>query len=57
MLPLQFEVIDSLYDQLVPVVNGTVYIALVDDDSTYGLTNLSRAYAHTFAGPTLYRAG
>lgn len=57
VLPLQREVIDSLYDQSVSVVNGTVFIALVDDDSNYCLTNLSRVYAHTFAGPTLYRAG
>ncbi|KAG0214144.1 hypothetical protein BGX28_002660 [Mortierella sp. GBA30] len=40
-----------------PVINGTVFVALVDDNIYVTPTNLSELNAHVVAGPALCQAG
>lgn len=40
-----------------PAVNGTVFVAVTDDDPVLTLFNLSLINAHVVAGPALYQAG
>lgn len=56
-LPAVVETLESVFGQLDVAVNGTAYITLTDSADTYTAANLSAIVSHTFAGPTLYRAG
>ncbi|KAH6662774.1 hypothetical protein B0J14DRAFT_631053 [Halenospora varia] len=40
-----------------PAINGTMFIALTDNDQTYTAFNLSNINPHVAAGPFLYQAG
>ncbi|KAF9947479.1 hypothetical protein BGZ70_002660 [Mortierella alpina] len=40
-----------------PIINGTVFVALVDNDVDVTSANLSELNAHVVAGPALYQAG
>ncbi|KAG9069055.1 hypothetical protein KI688_009946 [Linnemannia hyalina] len=40
-----------------PVINGTVFVALVDDNVNVTPANLSELNAHVVAGPALYQSG
>lgn len=60
--PLAIQTNETEYDLLDVAVNGTVYIALIDESAMppRNLANVtsSERYAHlTFAGPVAYRAG
>jgi hypothetical protein len=39
------------------VINGTVFVALVDDDAHITPANMSELNAHIVAGPALYQTG
>ncbi|KAG0354825.1 ferritin-like domain-containing protein [Gamsiella multidivaricata] len=40
-----------------PVINGTVFVALVDDDVFVTPSNLTELNSHVVAGPALYQSG
>jgi hypothetical protein len=40
-----------------PAINGTMFIALTDTNTSYTAFNLSNVNPHVAAGPFLYQAG
>lgn len=46
-----------LFSELNPVVNGTMFVALVDEDIYVTPHNYSKVNQHIVAGPALYQAG
>lgn len=46
-----------LFSDLNPIVNGTMFVALVDDDIFLTPHNISLINEHIVAGPALYQAG
>ncbi|KAI5801230.1 ferritin-like domain-containing protein [Geopyxis carbonaria] len=47
----------SLFSELNPMINGTIFVALVDEDVYVTPHNVSLVLPHVVAGPAIYQAG